>query len=269
MPTASIGAIAEFLTHGYWAAEGPRRFADSAITFNVIGLEPERATLARKAFEAWADVASLEFREVIGAAQIMVDDEGQGAHAASTVVNGIISQSRINVAKDWFGGSDEINSYTYQTFIHEIGHALGLGHAGPYNGAAPPYKAGDATWQESLMSYHSQKNGASYAYAVTPMPADIEAMQRVYGASNETAGDTIHRPTLAAAMTIYDAGGNDTLDLSAYSQDQTVDLRPGAYSDVGGLKGNLAIVGTIETVIGGSGDDHFIVPSSGSFFIVG
>jgi hypothetical protein len=29
-----------------------------------------------------------------------------------------------------------IDSYSFQTYVHEIGHALGLGHGGPYNGSA-------------------------------------------------------------------------------------------------------------------------------------
>lgn len=259
---ATIGEIADYLINGFWPdmGLGARHFAGKTITFNLTGLEPERASLARKAFEEWAKVSSLTFKEVSALdAQIMLDDARAGASAASTVnPDGTIVQSRVNVSKDWFGGIDDVNSYTFHTFLHEIGHALGLGHAGNYDGSAT-YKAGDATWQDTLMSYHSQRDGASYAYAVTPMPADIEAMQRIYGASDVTLGDTVHRPTLAAAMTVYDAGGHDTLDLSAFSQDQRIDLRPGHFSDVGGLVGNMALLGTMERVIGGSGNDTVVL----------
>jgi serralysin len=36
-------------------------------------------------------------------------------------------------------------------------------------------------------------------------------------------------------FTIWDAGGNDTLDLSGYYTDSVIDLRPGAYSSAGGM----------------------------------
>ena len=58
-------------------------------------------------------------------------------------------------------------------------------------------------------------------------------------------------------LTLYDNGGNDTLDLRTDHQDQRVDLRPEGISDVYGLIGNLVIArGTvIENVIAGSGND--------------
>jgi len=43
------------------------------------------------------------------------------------------------------------------------------------------------------------------------------------------------------ALTIYDSGGNDTLDCSGYSAAQTIDLHPGAFSSVGGLVHNIGI----------------------------
>ncbi|WP_373505712.1 M66 family metalloprotease [Aestuariivirga sp.] len=42
----------------------------------------------------------------------------------------------MNVEAGWNGGTAGINDYTYQTFIHEILHTMGLGHAGNYNGRA-------------------------------------------------------------------------------------------------------------------------------------
>ena len=64
----------------------------------------------------------------------------------------------------------------------------------------------------------------------------------------------------APALTIYDSGGNDTLDCSGYSAAQTIDLHPGAFSSVGGLVNNIGIAlnATIEKAIGGSGNDTLI-----------
>ena len=62
------------------------------------------------------------------------------------------------------------------------------------------------------------------------------------------------------ALTLYDNGGNDTLDLRTDIHDQRVDLRPEGISDVYGLVGNLVIARDtlIENFIAGSGNDEII-----------
>ena len=61
----------------------------------------------------------------------------------------------------------------------------------------------------------------------------------------------------APALTIYDSGGNDTLDCSGYSAAQIIDLHAGAFSSVGGLVNNIGIAlnAIIEKAIGGIGND--------------
>ena len=71
---------------------------------------------------------------------------------------------------------------------------------------------------------------------------------------------TPHSLVGQVALTLYDNGGNDTLDLRTDTADQRVDLRPEGISDVYGLVGNLVIArGTvIEHFIAGSGNDTVI-----------
>ena len=183
-----------------------------------------------------------------------------------------------------YDGKTGIDSYGYQTYIHEIGHALGLGHQGPYNGSASystnALYAND-TWQYSVMSYFGEHNysGSSYRYVVTPQMADIYAVASIYGAATSTrTGDTVYgfnsnagavfnfgTYTSAPALTIYDSGGNDTLDCSGYSAAQTIDLHAGAFSSVGGLVNNIGIAlsAVIEKAIGGSGNDTLIANDTG------
>ncbi|WP_245309240.1 M10 family metallopeptidase C-terminal domain-containing protein [Bradyrhizobium retamae] len=205
--------------------------------------------------------------------------------------NGAISYQIINISTDWVttdGGANDgktgIDSYAYQTYIHEIGHALGLGHQGPYNGSASystnAIYAND-TWQYSIMSYFGEHNysGSSYRYVVTPQMADIYAMASIYGAATSTrTGDTVYgfssnagavfnfgNYTSAPALTIYDSGGNDTLDCSGYSSAQTIDLHSGAFSSIGGLVNNIGIAlsAVIEKAIGGSGNDRLTASDTG------
>jgi hypothetical protein len=97
---------------------------------------------------------------------------------------GVMTSAIVDVSADWIatdGGANDgktgIDSYGYQTYLHEIGHALGLGHQDPYNGNAvysTDATYADDTWQYSVMSYFSENNysGSSYRYVVTPQMSD-------------------------------------------------------------------------------------------------
>ena len=59
---------------------------------------------------------------------------------------------------------------------------------------------------------------------------------------------------------IWDGAGNDTLDVSGYRSNQVINLKAGAFSDIGGLRGNVSIARgcTIENAVGGAGHDALI-----------
>ena len=94
-----------------------------------------------------------------------------------------------------------LDSYSFTTYIHEIGHALGLGHAGPYNGGHPDSFFDTISifdsWQYSVMSYINQAenlfSSASYAHPVTPMLTDVVAIHELYGKPDSiNSGDTTY-----------------------------------------------------------------------------
>jgi len=300
--TGTLDQMADYLTHGFWGFFGGRDHrwdtsASNEITVNITGLTAAGQQLARWAFEAWEMVADISFREVSIGGRMVFQHSDSGAYANSNYnpANGFINSSVVNISTNWLNTyGTTIDSYSFQTYIHEVGHALGLGHQGPYNNTAT-YGIDNVflndSWQLSVMSYFNQTQNtnvtADYALAVSAMMADIVAIQNIYGApgaSSATAGNTVWGANSniggymgllfeailgngvpasvygggPVALTIYDRGGNDTIDLSTTTIGNRLDLRPESFSDINGGIGNLGIArGTIiENAIGGSGNDH-------------
>jgi Ca2+-binding RTX toxin-like protein len=141
-----------------------------------------------------------------------------------------------------------LGSQEYFTFIHELGHSLGLTHPGPYNGLGRlVYGVNNVypedTTQYTVMSYFGPSSdnapdNFNVNFATTPMLHDIAAIQSIYGANMHTrTGDNTYgfnsntAITLAngftfdpfkfvegesPTFTIWDAGGIDTIDASGF-----------------------------------------------------
>ena len=315
-PVWSYDQIADQLVNGYWNANGQsaRHFAVSqggSITVNYSTLTPAEQTLAIAALGEWSDIIGVTFTPVTTGGQIRFDDTNPttGGPVASTsdhTSGGLIVSADIQISQSWVTGPNgygtSLNSYSFQTYLHEIGHALGLGHAGDYNNTADYVQdalyANDA-WSTTIMSYFDQHDnsyfgnqGFSQEFVLTPMIADVVAMQQIYGAStttrtgntvygfNSNTGNSVYNVTYIQqntpsgtafpGYTIVDSGGNDTLDYSGFGQNQLINLNPETFSNVGGDVGNVSIGrGTIiENAIGGSGND-IIIGNSAANVITG
>lgn len=286
---APLDSLADFLTTGFWQQFGtvPREFnltgsglnpKNGVLHYNVTGftnagnagtdangIPAARAVLVRDVLDVFSEVLGITFVETTssdtGFTDLFFKDNASGAFANSAGFSSGVQYSYVNVASSWSGGTSTHNDYTLQTIFHEVGHALGLGHQGLYNGTGSYPSDADFdndSWQATMMSYFSQTENstipASFAYLQTPMAVDWMALQDIYGdqsyggtsfgTNNAFLGDTVYgfNTNIAAgtsriwsqfatyagatASTIVDAGGIDTLDFSGFSATQLINLAP-------------------------------------------
>ena len=283
-------------------------WATDAVTFAIPDSSPTAGTeaagfvvmssvqkaMAADAYGLWDDLIATRLTQVAAGGQMSFSYSSATAGSTytstqyTTAANGKSTLTQANTWLDstWTSHNTDASvqhgQYGFMTYLHEIGHALGLDHPGNYDGTAT-YAANaiykQDTHRYTVMSYFNGNADGSPTkwydhYPSTPMLDDIATVQKIYGADLTTrTGDTTYgfHSTAGRAVfdfsinttpivTIWDAGGNDTIDLSGFHNAQRLDLHQGAYSNVGGLTNNLAIAfgAVIENGIGGSGNDKLI-----------
>lgn len=213
----------------------------------------------RQALQRWADVANITFVEVSETSTAVGDIrvgfsgtvEGDG-HAYYPAGTGELDSP--NTGDVWIstGYRQELflaGDNQFDTFVHELGHAIGLKH--PFDeGVTLPteqdnYRYSDMSYTRPDATRFVIDKGAAAGsgrfsteqiYPEGPMLYDIAAAQWIYGpnTSHATGDDTYsftaYKPFLKS---LWDADGNDTIDASNMPGRQIINLNEGAFSSIG------------------------------------
>jgi hypothetical protein len=175
-----------------------------------------------------------------------------------------------------------VGSWDYATFLHELGHALGLMH--PHDSSEgsttmPNVVMND--WGEyisnnkanafpfTIMTYNdigsrfTPEFTYEYGYLSSLGIVDIAAIQAIYGINadynsgndiyklislNKSAYDPVAKGVGTGWVNISDTGGIDTITASDSTTDALIDLRP---SDVNNSDGEYLYVSRVENIYGG------------------
>lgn len=180
--------------------------------------------------------------------------------------------------------------FDFITFIHELGHAVGLAHPHDTGGGSTIFPGvsgpfgdfGDFNMNQGIFTMMSYNDGwqtgplglppsTTYGYEMTPMALDIAALQFLYGANASAhSGDDIYAlPTSNTAgvgySCIWDAGGTDRV--VGGDGGNIIDLRAatllvavgggGFVSSASGIHGGITIANgvVIENATGGRSAD--------------
>jgi serralysin len=283
--TYSFPTNASYYGSGYGGGEPTNGFG---------ALNAQQQTAARAAFASISAVANVTFSQVTESASQHGDLRLALSNTPGTAWS-YYPSTRAEGGDAWFNNSSGYytspvkGNYAYMTFLHELGHSMGLEH--PHENGMPLNRD---SIEYTVMSYRSYAGGPltnytaeTWGFAQSLMMYDIAALQHMYGANFGTnSGNTKYTwsPTTGEMFvngvgqgapggnrilsTVWDGGGADTYDFSNYSTNLNVNLNPGAWTTTSSAQlarlnasGKLA-VGNIANALQHNGDVRSLIENA-------
>ncbi len=245
-----------------------------------------------QALQQWANVANINFIKVeetpsaVGDIRVAYTEDPD----ESTLAWSYLPSNSPKSGDIWMNTKSLLNfenwtpgTISFETLLHEIGHALGFKHpfADPDDPTAKTLPPVLDSIMHTIMSYtysnlQGEEGNEFSFHPTTPMVLDIAAMQYLYGANNHYhAGNDIYTYTDTNTYheTIWDAAGSSDTIQYAGAISSRIDLNPTSASFIGDpiyVQSNGVNVGLplpnvwiadnviIENAIAGQGDDVLI-----------
>jgi hypothetical protein len=249
--TFSFPSSASFYGSNYGEGEPNNGFAQ---------LNSTQQSVVRTIFQNYSAVANLTFTEITETASTHADLRFAKSLVPSTAW-AYYPWTGAEGGDSWYRNSSTYNNpvkgnYAYLTFVHEIGHALGLKHGHETDTYGAMTTAHDSM-EYSVMTYRGYVGAPTsggytnetWGYTQSLMMYDIAALQTMYGANyNTNSGNTTYNWSQTTGelfvngvgqgapggnrifMTIWDGNGFDVYNFSNYTTNVTVNLAPGNWT---------------------------------------